>query len=102
LRRTPSASCRTICMHSGLRLAVQQFPAVCEKRLIAGRLGRRCKRDPGPIRGVIDPSGRPRAQNRPEAMPGSTVSRGDFARPTLLCTTANRGANAAVGSKASS
>jgi REP element-mobilizing transposase RayT len=61
--------------HSGLRLAVQQFPPVREKRFVAGRLGRRSGRDPGPIRGVIDPSGRPRAQNRPEALPAST-SRG--------------------------
>ena len=35
--------------HSGLRLAVQQFPALCDKRFIASGLGRRSGRDRGPI-----------------------------------------------------
>jgi hypothetical protein len=61
--------------HAGLRLAVQQFPPLCEGRFVTGRLERRHGRDPGPIRRVIDRSGRPRAQNRPEAVPGSTASR---------------------------
>jgi hypothetical protein len=43
---------------SGLRLAVQQFPPLCEGRFVTGRLGRRRGRDPGPLRRIIDPSGR--------------------------------------------
>jgi hypothetical protein len=68
--------------HSGLRLAVQQFPSLREQRFASGRLGWRSGRDRGSLRGVIDPSGQPRVQNRPEPVPSSGASQGDFAHPT--------------------
>src|ERR1700751_5096496 len=41
------------------------FETKCEQRFATGGLGRRYGGDRGSIRGVIEPSGRLRAQNRP-------------------------------------
>jgi hypothetical protein len=63
-----NAACRSqsgearIC-EPGLRLTLQQLPSLPEDRFVSGRLGRRSGQDPGSIRGVIDLSGRPRAQS---------------------------------------
>src|SRR5262249_10545091 len=85
-RLHPLQSGETRLCRPGLRRAVQQFRPLCEERFAAGRLGRRSGRYPRSIRGGIVPSGRLRAQNRPDAMPGSFRLAGRFCTPyTIRC-----------------